>query len=55
MRRPWIALGLLAASCLFVGCGGGETTVSPEETKSVLEAIKKADPHPELKTAKRPR
>lgn len=53
MRLPWIALGLLAASCLFAGCGGGTSTVSPDETKSVLEALKKVDPHTELKTGKR--
>jgi hypothetical protein len=56
MRRPWIisAAGMLAASCLLAGCGGGETsTVTPDETKSVLEALKKVDPHPEMKTGKR--
>lgn len=55
MRRHWIAVavGLFAASCLLAGCGGGgSSTVTPEETKSVLEALKKVDPHTELKTGK---
>ena len=52
MRRAGIAVGVLVASCLLAGCGGGSDTVSPEETKSVLEALKKVDPHTELKTGK---
>jgi hypothetical protein len=53
MRRLWIAAGMLAASCVLAGCGdGGTSTVTPEETKSVLEALKKVDPHPELKIGK---
>jgi hypothetical protein len=54
MRRPWIAVGILVASCLLAGCvDSGTSKVTPEETKSVLEALKKVDPHPELKTGKR--
>lgn len=52
MRRAWIAVGVLVASCLLAGCGGGSDTVSPEETKSVLEALKKVDRHNELRTGK---
>jgi hypothetical protein len=54
MRRLWIGADILAASCfLLAGCGdGGTSTVTPEETKSVLEALKKVDQHPELKTGK---
>ena len=53
MRRAWIAVGVLVASCLLAGCGGaGSDTVSPEETKTVLEALKKVDRHNELRTGK---
>jgi hypothetical protein len=53
MRRAWILVGLLAASCLLMGCGGGTDTVSPEDAKAAQEALKKVDPHWELKTGKR--
>ena len=45
-------MGLLAASCLLAGCGGGTDTVSPEDAKAAQEALKKVDPHWELKTGK---
>ena len=52
MRRAWIVVGVLAASCLLAGCGGGTDTVSPDEEKSIREALQKVDPHWELKTGK---
>jgi hypothetical protein len=52
MRCARIMVGLLAASCLLPGCGGGTDTVSPADAKAAQEALKKVDPHWELKTGK---
>ena len=55
MRYARIAVGVLVAFCLVAGCGGGGSDkVSPEESKSVLEELKKVDRHDELRTGKKP-
>ena len=50
MRRMWIAVGVLAITCSFIGCDGGSTAPAPpEEAKQALEITKKANRGPMFK------
>jgi hypothetical protein len=41
MRRVWHELGTVMLSCLLAGCGGGESTATPENLDAASEAAKK--------------